>query len=372
VHRIKEVLRLRYELKLDQRQIARSCSLSVSTVHEYLKRAEATNISWPLPDAWDDARVEAALFQEPESRGKQKKSSPDFAAVHEQLRPHRHVTLQLLWQEYRDANPDGYRYSRFCELYQRWRKKLDVVMRQEHKAGEKAFIDWAGATIPVHDRATGAVWQAPLFVAALGASSYTWAEATRDQQMHSWLSAHMHAFAYWGGVPTLTVPDNTKTGVTKACRYDPDLNPTYHNFAVHYGFGVLPARPCKPRDKAVVESAVQVTQRWIVAALRHHKFFSLEEANQAIRELLERLNHRPFRKREGSRASVFEALDKPALKPLPSESFDMSEWSKAKVNIDYHVAFDANLYSVPYNPVRSLFRRKYFSRHVGTVRISGC
>jgi len=351
VRRIKEVLRLRYELKLDQRQIARSCSLSVSTVHEYLKRAEATNISWPLPDAWDDARVEAALFQEPESRGKQKKSSPDFAAVHEQLRRHRHVTLQLLWQEYRDANPDGYRYSRFCELYQRWRKKLDVVMRQEHKAGEKAFIDWAGATIPVHDRATGAVWQAPLFVAALGASSYTWAEATRDQQMHSWLSAHMHAFAYWGGVPTLAVPDNTKTGVTKACRYDPDLNPTYHSFAVHYGFGVLPARPYKPRDKAVVESAVQVTQRWIVAALRHHKFFSLEEANQAIRELLERLNHRPFRKREGSRASVFEALDKPALKPLPSESFDMSEWSKAKVNIDYHVAFDANLYSVPYNLV---------------------
>jgi transposase len=353
VRRIKEVLRLRYELKLNQRQIARSCSLSVSTVHEYLKRAEAAKAGWPLPDGWDDARVEAALFQESESRGnqKQKKSPPDFAAVHEQLRRHRHVTLQLLWQEYRDANPDGYRYSRFCELYQRWRKKLDVVMRQEHKAGEKAFIDWAGATIPVHDRATGAVWQAPLFVAALGASSYTWAEATRNQQMDSWLRAHMHAFAYWGGVPALAIPDNTKTGVTKACRYDPDLNPTYHNFAVHYGFGVLPARPYKPRDKAVVESAVQVAQRWIVAALRHRKFFSLEEANQAIRELLERLNHRPFRKREGSRASVFEALDKPALKPLPSESFDMSEWSRAKVNIDYHVAFDANLYSVPYNLV---------------------
>lgn len=351
MRRIKEVLRLRYELKLDQRQIARSCSLSVSTVHEYLKRAEAANVSWPLPHAWDDARVEAALFHEPESRGKQKKSSPDFAAVHEQLRRHRHVTLQLLWQEYRDTNPDGYRYSRFCELYQRWRKKLDVVMRQEHKAGEKAFIDWAGATIPVHDRATGAVWQAPLFVAALGASSYTWAEATRDQQMGSWLRAHMHAFTYWGGVPALAIPDNTKTGVTKACRYDPDLNPTYHNFAVHYGFGVLPARPYKPRDKAVVESAVQVAQRWIVAALRHHKFFSLEEANQAIRGLLERLNHRPFRKREGSRASVFDSLDKPALKPLPRESFDMSEWSRAKVDIDYHVAFDANLYSVPYNLV---------------------
>jgi transposase len=262
--------------------------------------------------------------------------------------------MQLLWEEYREANPDGYRYSRFCELYQRWRKKLDVVMRQEHKAGEKAFIDWAGSTIPIYDRVTGVAWQASLFVATLGASSYTWAEATRDQQMESWLRAHIHAFEYWGGVPALAVPDNTKTGVSKAHRYDPDINPTYHNFAMHYGFGVLPARPYKPRDKAVVESAVQVAQRWIIAALRHRKFFSLEEANQAIRELLHRLNHRPFRKRDGSRASVFESLDKPALRPLPSESFDMSQWSRARVNIDYHVAFDDNFYSVPYNLVHEV------------------
>jgi len=229
-----------------------------------------------------------------------------------------------------------------------------VVMRQEHKAGEKAFIDWAGSTIPIYDRATGVPWQASLFVAALGASSYTWAEATRDQQMESWLQAHMHAFDFWGGVPALAVPDNAKTGVSKAHRYDPDLNPTYHNFAVHYGFGIIPARPYKPRDKAIVENAVQVAQRWILAALRHRKFFSLEEANQAIRELLHRLNHRPFRKREGSRASVFESLDKPALRPLPGDGFDMSQWSRARVNIDYHVAFDDNLYSVPYNLVHEV------------------
>ena len=352
MRKIKEVLRLRFEFKLNQRQIARSCSIAVSTVHEYLRRAEAANLGWPLPEGWDDGRLEAALYPGAGSKpAPPNKCSPDFATVHEQLRAHRHVTLQLLWEEYRQTHPDGYGYSRFCELYQRWRKKLDVVMRQEHRPGEKAFIDWAGATIPVHDPATGAVWQAPLFVAALGASSYTWAEATRDQQMESWLGAHMHAFDHWGGVPAIAVPDNTKTGVTKACRYDPDLNPTYHNFAVHYGFGVVPARPYKPRDKAVVESAVQVAQRWIVAALRHRKFFSLEEANQAIRELLDRLNHRPFRKRDGSRASVFAAVDKPALKPLPAESFDMSEWCRARVNIDYHVAFDGNLYSAPYNLV---------------------
>ncbi len=354
MRKIKEVLRLRFELKLDQRKIARSCSIAVSTVHEYLKRAAAASVVWPLPEGWDDDRLETTLYPEATASPRPKKSMPDFAAMHEQLRRHRDLTLHLIWEEYIEASPDGYRYSRFCELYHRWRGKLDVVMRQEHKAGEKGFVDWAGATIPIYDRSTGVPWPAPLFVAALGASSYTWAEATRDQQMEAWLSAHIHAFEQWGGVPALIIPDNTKTGVSRACRYDPDVNPTYQNFAMHYGFGVLPARPYKPRDKAVVESAVQVTQRWIVAALRHRKFFSLEEANQAIRELLDRLNQRPFRKRDGSRASVFEALDKPALKPLPAERFEMSEWSRARVNIDYHVAFDANFYSVPYNLVHEM------------------
>lgn len=359
MRRVKEVLRLRYELKLNQRQIARSCSIAVSTVHEYLKRAEAAGLGWPLPADWDDGQVESALFSRRQCEPRPQKAQPDFAEIHDQLRRHRHVTLQLLWEEYREITADAYRYSRFCELYRRWRRSQNVVLRQEYKAGEKAFIDWAGSTVPIHDRNTGAVWQAPLFVAALGVSSYTYAEATRDQQMESWLRAHVHAFEAWGGVPALAVPDNTKTGVTKACRYDPDLNPTYHNFAMHYGFGVLPARPYKPRDKAKAENAVQVAQRWILAALRHRKFFTLEDANQAIRELLDRLNQRPFRKRpvsapDASRASLFESIDKPALKPLPIELFDMSEWSRARVNIDYHVLFDQNLYSVPYNLVHEV------------------
>jgi transposase len=357
MRKIREVLRLRFELKLGYQQIGRSCAIAVSTVHKYLTRAEAAGLSWPLPEGWDEARLEATLFPRAEPAAPEKKPArtpPDFGAIHEQLRSHKYVTLQLLWEEYRQANPDGYRYSRFCELYQRWRSKLDVVLRQEHKAGEKMFVDWAGATIPVHDRHTGQAWQASLFVAALGASSYTYAEATRDQQMESWLRMHVRTFEYFHGIPALAVPDNTKTGVSKAHRYDPDLNPTYYNFALHCGFGIVPARPYKPRDKAKVENAVQVAERWIVAALRHRKFFSLEELNLAIRELLERLNHRPFRKREGSRATVFEAIDKPALKPLPSEPFDLSEWSRARVNIDYHVAFDSNLYSVPYNLVQEL------------------
>lgn len=356
MRKLKEVLRLRHELKLGYQQIGRSCAIAVSSVHKYLKRAEAASITWPLPEGWDEAKLEAALF--PEAATQQPPSAarplPDFAHIYEELRAHKHVTLELLWEEYSAANPDGYRYSRFCYLYQRWRAKLDVVLRQEHKAGEKMFVDWAGTTIPVYDRHTGQAWQAPLFVAALGASSYTWAEATRDQQMEAWLACHVHAFEHFRGIPALAVPDNTKTGVTRAHRYDPDLNPTYYNFAQHCGFGIVPARPRKPRDKAKVENAVQVAQRWIVAALRHRKFFSLEELNQAIRELLRKLNHRPFRKKEGTRASAWEAVDQPALQPLPREPFDVSQWSRARVNIDYHVAFDASFYSVPYNLVHEL------------------
>jgi len=357
MRKLREVLRLRYELKLGYQQIGRSCAIGVSTVHKYLKRAEASGVTWPLPKDWDEARLEAALFPRPEPAAVEEPSArtlPDLAAIHEELQKNKHVTLQLLWEEYRQANPEGYRYSRFCYLYQRWRSKLDVVLRQEHKAGEKMFVDWAGATIPIYARHTGHAWQASLFVATLGASSYTWAEATRDQQMEAWLKAHVHAFEHFQGIPELAVPDNCKTGVSKAHRYDPDLNPTYYNFAQHCGFAIVPARPRKPRDKAKVESAVQVAQRWIVAALRHHKFFALEDLNVAIRELLGTLNHRPFRKKDGTRASVWEAIDKPALKPLPREPFDMSEWCRARVNIDYHVAFDANFYSVPYHLVHEV------------------
>jgi len=357
MRKIKEVLRLRFELKLGYQQIGRSCSMAVSTVHKYLKRAAAAGLTWPLPEDWDEARVDAVVFTRREANFAEpnpKRIAPDFAAIHHQLRSEKYVTLQLLWEEYRQAHPDGYGYSRFCELYQRWRGKLDVVLRQEHKAGEKMFVDWAGATIPVYDPHTGQPWPAPLFVAVLGASSYTFAKATRDQQMESWLRMHVHAFEHFHGIPALVVPDNLKTGVSKAHRYDPDLNPTYYNFALHCGFGIIPARPYKPRDKAKVESAVQVAQRWIVAALRHHQFFSLEELNVNISELLTRLNHRPFRKKEGTRASLWQTLDKPALKPLPLEPFDLSEWARARVNIDYHVAFDCNLYSVPYNLVHEL------------------
>jgi transposase len=355
MRKTKEVLRLRFELGLGQREIARACSISQGAVHNYLKKAAAAGIHWPLPEGWDEKRIEETLFGHPLLVERpSERALPDFLSLYEQLQRHPHLTLQLAWEEYRQANPEGYRYSRFCELYGRWRRKQDVVLRQEHQPGEKGFVDWAGATIPVHDPASGEIWPASLFVMVLGASSYTYAEATRDQQLTAWLSAHMHAFEYFGGVPRLLVPDNPRTGVRRACRYDPDLNPTYQEMAMHYGVGVVPARPYRPRDKAKVEVGVQVVERWIIAALRHQKFFRLEEVNRAIRELLERLNQRPFRKREGSRASVFASLERSALRPLPAERFDMSQWSRARVNIDYHIAFDANFYSVPYTLVQEL------------------
>jgi transposase len=355
MRKIKEVLRLKFELGLGLRHIARSCSLGLATVHDYLERAKAAGVNWPLPEGWDEEKLENALFGSPEKRtADATKAAPDFAALHEQKQKHRHLTLQLLWEEYKQANPEGYGYSRFCELYQRWVRKLDVVLRQEHKPGEKLFVDWAGTTIPIHDPQGGPAQAGHLFVAVLGASSYTYAEATSDEQLSNWIAAHVRAFEFYQGVPSLIVPDNARTGVTRACRYDPDLNPTYQELAAHYGVGVIPARPYKPRDKAKVESGVQIVERWIVAALRHRRFFTLAEVNTEIRRLLEGLNAKPFRKREGSRRSLFETLERPALRPLPLERFDLSQWSRARVNIDYHIAFDTNFYSVPYNLVQQL------------------
>jgi transposase len=354
MRKIHEVLRLHFDLKLPQRQIARAAKLSQSTVHEYLRRFEESGLGWPLADGCDDQQLEAKLFgPERVEASAATRPLPDFAQVRHELTAHRHTTLQLLWEEYREAHPEEhYSYPSFCRHYEEWRGRQDLVMRQQHRAGEKLFVDWAGAKIPVYDPRSGEAQPAALFVAAMGASSYTYAEAAESQELEHWIGAHIRTFEFLGGVPELVVPDNTKTAVSKPCRYEPDLNPTYQEMAMHYGVGVVPARVRKPRDKATVEAAVQVAQRWIVAALRHRKFFSLADLNAAIAELVEKLNGRPFRKREGCRKSVFQELDRPALRPLPAARYDQSIWSKAVVNIDYHVQVDHSFYSVPYTLAR--------------------
>jgi len=348
VRKIREVLRL-HSLGLAQRQIARSCSISQSTVSAYLKAAQSAQVRWPEVAAWDEARLAVTLLPRPAAEPKAGQlAEPDFASIHDELQRDKHLTLQLVWEEYRARHPDGYRYSRFCELYQRWRRKQQVVLRQEHRAGEKLFVDYAGRTIPVQDPDTGEIRQAQLFVAVLGASNYTYAEATWTQGLADWIGSHIRAFEFFGAVPEIVVPDNLRSGVSKACRYEPGVNLTYEEMAQHYGVAVVPARPRKPRDKAKVEVAVLIVERWILAALRKHTFFSLGALNEAIAELLARLNDRPFRKRDGSRRSLFDALDRPALKPLPTQRYAYGEWKTARVNIDYHVEFDRHWYSVPY------------------------
>jgi len=348
MRKLKEVLRL-HSLGLSQHQIARSCAISQSTVHEYVSAAQAADVTWPLPEAWGDQQIEQALFpQRPALAVWRKHPEPDWSQIHQELQTHKDLTLQLVWQEGRESHPEGYAYSRFCDLYRRWLKKLDLVLRQEHRAGEKMFVDYAGATIPVYDPQSGAVHPAAVFVAVLGASSYTFAEATSGQDLRNWIGSHTRAFEFFGGVVEVVVPDNLKSAVTHPSYYEPDLNPTYRDLGEHYGVAIIPARPYRARDKAKAEVGVQVVQRWIVAALRKRKFFSLDEVNQAIAELLVRLNQRAFRKREGSRASLFAQLDQPALKPLPATRYQFGQWKRAGVNIDYHIEVERHYYSVPY------------------------
>ena len=331
MRKIREVLRLYFAAALSVRAIARSLGTSPSTVGDYLRRAKVAGLSWPVPESVDDTGLERRLFPAPPS-SRTERPLPDWSEVHRELR-RKSVTLSLLWQEYKESHPEGLQYSWFCEQYRGWAAKLDLVMRQEHRAGEKLFVDYAGQTVPVVDRETGGVRQAQVFVAVLGASSYTFAEATWTQTLQDWTASHVRAFEFIGGCPELVVPDNLRSGVSRAHRYEPDLNPTYHDLARHYGVAVLPARVRRPRDKAKAEVAVQVVERWILAALRHRTFFSLVELNAAIAELLERLNTRRFRKLPGSRRSQFEQLDQPALRALPDSPYVFAEWKAVRVSM---------------------------------------
>ena len=347
MRKIKDVLRLCWGQGLSKRKAAGSCGVSRPTVDEYLRRAEAAGLSWPLPAALDDGALERLLFPPAPPVPAAARGVHDWSHIHRELkRPG--VTLQLLWHEYRQTHPQGYQYTWFCQHYRTWRGKLDLVMRQSHRAGEKLFVDYAGMRAQVINPATGEVREAEVFVAALGASNYTYAEATWTQGLEDWIGAHVRCFTYFGGVPEVVVPDNLRAGVSKAHRYEPDINPTYQDLATHYGVAIVPARVRRPRDKAKAEVGVQVVERWILAALRHRQCFSLAELNRAIRALLETLNNRPFKKLPGTRRALYEQLDKPALRPLPVEPYEYAEWKQARVHIDYHIEVHGHYYSVPH------------------------
>ena len=343
---IKEVLRLKWEKKFSNKQIKQSCNIARSTIRGYLERAQSAGLSWPLTPDLDDGSLEALLFPPAPKEAPEKRGLPEMEYIRKELN-RKGVTLYLLWLEYRAANPDGYQYSQFCLLYRQWTGKLDVCLRQTHRAGEKLFVDYAGQAIPITDPVYGQIKEAYLFIAALGASSYTFAWASFSQDLPSWVEAHIQAFNFFGGVPEILVPDNLKSGVNKPCYYEPDINPTYHDLAEHYGAVVIPARVAKPKDKAKAESAVFVAERWILAALRNHTFFSIVELNRAVAEKLQDMNSRKFQKMDGTRRSLYETIDRPALKPLPSSPYEYAEWKKARVNIDYHIEIDGHYYSVP-------------------------
>ena len=363
MRKIKEVLRLKFDCRLSNQAVASSCGIGRTSVREYLRRANEANLGWPLPEEMTDSDLKQQLFPPPPSLPSCQRPRPDYPEIHRELK-RKGVTLFLLWQEYKEVYHQGYQYSRFCELYRTWAGTIDLPMRQTHKAGEKLFVDYAGQTMPVVDRSTGEITPAQIFVATSGAGNYTYAEAGWTQTLPDWIASHVRTFAFMGGVHELVIPDNLRSGVSKACRYEPDINPTYHEMARHYGTAVMPARVRRPKDKAKVEAGVPGAERYILARLRNHTFFSLAELNQAIRVLLTAYNNRSFQKLPGSRRSVFESLEQPALRPLPDQPYQYAEWKKATVNIDYHIELHRHYYSVPYQLVRQKVDVRWTNRTV--------
>ncbi len=354
MRRLKDVLRLKFSCKLSNRDISKSISISASTVSYYTRAFTDAGLTWPLPEQMTDSALVAAL--EPYCKqltlsSSKSKQLPCFETVHHELKQ-KGVTLQLLWQEYKARyQRAAYSYTEFCRRYREFAKQLNPVMRQVHKAGEKCFVDYAGPTLTIYHPQSGESLQAKIFVATLGASNFTFVYATLTRSIPDWLESHTKMLEFFGGVPQLIIPDNEKAGVTHACYYDPEKNPHYTAWASHYHTTVLPTRPGKPQDKAKVEAAVKLVESAIMAPLRHQKFFSIDELNDAIKPLLKQLNDKPFQKLTGSRRSQFEALEKSTLAPLPSQRYEHAIIKRVKVGLDYHVCIEGHYYSVPYQHI---------------------
>jgi len=345
---VREILRLAWSCGQSRSAIATCCGVGKTTVTDTLTRAVAAKLSWPLPTPLSDDALEDLLYPSRHSPPIRHRPEPDWPALQRELVADKDLTIMLLWQEYKERERDGYQYSQFCELFRTWRNSRDLSMRQEHRPGEKLFVDYCGRTLPIIDAATGEVRDAQVFVAVMGASNYTFAEATFTQSLADWIGSHVRAFSYFGGIPRAVVPDNLRSAVSKSCRYEPLINPTYQEMAGHYGTAIIPARVRRPKDKAKAEVGVQIVQRFILASLRNRRFFSLAEANAAIRERLELLNERRFRKLSGSRKSRFLELDLPALLTLPESPYQYAQWRKVRLGIDYHFEVDGHFYSAPH------------------------
>lgn len=356
MRKLKDALRLHFECHLSNRKIAGALNTSPTTIGYYTKAAKLTGQDWSQLKMLDDQALMSILAPHcPQLSSRQEIQAEvefDFAYIHQELKK-KGVTRELLHQEYQRNHPAMKicSYAEFCRRYKRYKRQLQPSMRQSHVAGDKVFVDYAGPTITLYDADTGSTQQAVIFVGVLGASNYTYAEATLTRSLPDWIGAHARMLEFFGGVPNLIIPDNEKSAVSKACQYDPEVNPNYAAFAAHYGTAILPTRPYHPKDKAKVENAVLVVERWILAQIRHQKFFSVRELNQAIAKLLSHLNNKPFKKLPGSRRSAFEQLDQPALKPLPVTKYEFAYITRVKVRLDYHIEIDQHAYSVPHHHI---------------------
>ena len=363
MRKIRDVLRLTHGIGMSRRLVGEATGIGKTAVGDYVRRAAVAGLSWPLPDELDDAALERRVFPPTDASSSAVRTEPDWSHIHTELKG-RGVTLALLWQEYRAEHAQGYAYSWFCERYGDWRKCISPTMRQTHVAGEKLFVDWAGATIPVFDAATGEEHRAHIFVAALGASNYTYAEARWTETLPDWIGAHVNGLAAIGGVPKALVPDNLKAGITKPSRYEPGVNRTYQDLADHYGCVVLPTRVRKPRDKAKVEVAVLIVERFVLAKLRNRRFFSLDELNAEVRECVATINAKVMKKLTRSRRELLETVDRPALKELPNEPYRYAEWKRCGVAPDYHVEVAGHYYSVPAKLIREIVEARVTSTTV--------
>jgi transposase len=353
MRQIKEVLRLRHQAKLSQRQVALTVGLGKSSVADYVARAERAQLDWEKINSLSEQELEQLLFHQLGRHEPAGRAPIDLAWVRREMR-RSGVTLQLLWNEYAEGASAQrpavlpYQYSQFCDAYARHRRTLKPVMRQEHRAGEKLFVDYSGVRPHIIDPLTGETIDVELYVAVMGASNYTYVEATRSQQLPDFVGATTRALEYLGGVPQIIMPDQLRSAVSRPCLYEPEINATFAEMSRHYGCAIVPARPRKPRDKAKVEVGVQIAQRWILACLRNRMFFSLDELNIAISELCERLNARPLSKRTESRSELFETVDRPAMTTVPASRYVLGQWRlDVGVPPDYLVNFDNRLYSVP-------------------------
>jgi transposase len=363
---VREILRLSLDAGLSTRVVGERVGVGPTTVRDTLRRFAWSGLSWPVPAEMTDADLEGRLYGVSGVKpGRRKQPEPDWSVVARELK-RKHVTLQVLWEEYYAVHPDGYRYSRWCDLFRRWEGRLPLVMRQSHAGGEKMFVDYAGDTVPVVvNRRTGEKRDAHLFVAVLGGSSLSFACATWTEQFPDWVEGHNAAFAFFGGVAQLLVPDNAKVAVIKACHFDPMVNRGYTDMARHYGTAVLPARSRKPRDKAKVEACVGIVERWVLGRLRNRIFYSLAEVNAAIAECIADLNERRVLRQFGkTRRQLFEEIDAPNLKPLPTEPWVHAEWKRCRVGLDYHIALERHHYSVPWRFARREVEARFTARTV--------